>query len=363
MSEGAIVWAPDVPLPDRENLRLPDRITHLVLYRADAEYNFIHESTIARHNGSFFVAWNNSHVIESERGTVVRWIRSNDDFLHWSPPVALARPLTEDSMTWESCQLCSIDGSLWAFLGQAHVAPRTAEVTGGSMAVFCFDESTEEWHLRGTVPGFHPQDRPKLSGGGNWVMGGKYNLVLPRVAISRGNDPTAWDVVEIPSGPEHNIDHAETSLAVGSDTVTAYVRTSGEKLLVSKSSDNGRTWSPLIESNLPASSSKTCAGTLSTGRSYLAFNMRDRDGRQGEWGGSGSRDVLVVAVSAPGEQLFRRIVRIRSGTPPPLRFERCRKGRQWSYPSVEEYGGNVYITYSVTKEGCCLSVIPLSEFG
>ena len=225
------------------------------------------------------------------------------------------------------------------------------------MVAFRFDDATGKWGQESAIEGFHPLNRPQRTASGNWVMGGQYGLIFPHVAISHGDDLTQWDVVEIPSGPEHKVNFAETSLVVERDTITAYVRTDTELLHVSESTDGGRSWRRLAASNLQVSTSKTCAGVLSTGQRYLAFNMREPDTHL--W----SRNALAIAVSAPGERSFQKIVLVRNGKAPAYRVPGFAKGPQWSYPSVEEYGGNVYIAYTVTKEDCCLSVLPLSEFG
>jgi hypothetical protein len=36
------------------------------------------------------------------------------------------------------------------------------------------------------------------------------------------------------------------------------------------------------------------------------------------------------------------------------------KEPQWSYPYATEHGGVLYVTYSISKEDCAMSAIPLS---
>lgn len=356
MENPAIVWAPDASFRSISELQLPDRISHIVIHRGNDDFRFLHESSIIHHHNSFFVAWNNSPAAESEKGTVVRWIRSDDDFASWSSPAPLAAPLDHESTIWESCQLLSTDDTLWAFVGQVHSQPRRPGETGGRMVVFIFDNATQQWREHSCIEGFHPLSRPQQTAEGNWAMGGQFNLVQPRVAVSHGNDLASWDVFEIPSSPEDRINFAETSLVANEGLLTAYVRSSIEAVHVAESHDNGRNWSSLRISNLPMSSSKTCAGRCSTGQCYLAFNMKP------EGDGAKSRDVLAVSVTAPGERLFRKLVVIRNGTSPGTRFAGYCKSEQWSYPSVVEHDDKMYFTYSVTKEDCCLSIVPLREF-
>jgi hypothetical protein len=356
MTTPSTIWAPDAPLPRIAELPLPERVSHIVLHRGDDAYRFLHESAIARHHGRWFVAWNNSPAAESEPGTVVRWIASDNNFANWTPPATLAPPLRHESTIWESCQLLATEDGLWAFVGQVHCQPRQPAESGGRMVIFRLDEAARQWREEGTAEGFHPLNRPQRTAAGHWVMGGQFNLTQPRVAISHGDNLARWKVVDIPSRPEDKVNYAETALNVTDDLLRAYVRTEKGFVYLSESRDDGHSWDPLRESNLPASSSKMCAGTLSTGQHYLAFNMLPQEA--GVWG----RDVLVVAVSAPGEVHFRKIVPIRNGRSPEARVAGFCKGPQWSYPSVWEHDHKVHITYSVTKEDCALSILPTTEF-
>ena len=354
MADKAIIWAPDVPLPDAEELPLPGRITHIMLHTADDDYAFLHESAIVHHGGEFYAAWNNSPREESERGTVVRWIRAEPDFSHRTPPAVLAPALDDETTIRESVQLLSTGGDLWAFVGKVHSQPRSPEIAGGAMVVFRFDEVGARWEPLAELEGFHPLNRPQRAAGGYWIMGGQFNLNQPRVALSDGDDLTRWQVVEIPSSAEQQLNFAETSLVVDGENVTAHVRSRIEAVFVSQSRDGGRSWPHLAKANLPMSSSKTCAGRFSTGQRYLALNLHTTE--------MGRRDLLAVAVSAPDDPLLRKLVLLRRGPSPAAPGGSRYQSSQWSYPSVEEYDGNVHVTYSVTKRDCWLSVLPLGEF-
>jgi hypothetical protein len=43
----------------------------------------------------------------------------------------------------------------------------------------------------------------------------------------------------------------------------------------------------------------------------------------------------------------------------PPRFSGQAKGKQWSYPYGYEHDGNLYVVYSIGKEDCGLSVVPI----
>jgi hypothetical protein len=282
-------------------------------------------------------------------------MRSDDGGCTWNEPRLLAEPLGAPDTIWESCQLLSAYGTLWAFAGQVHTQPRVPDETGGRMAVLRLDEARAVWEPESVIEGFHPLNRPQLLPDGGWLMGGQYNLYYPRVARSAGADLTRWRVVEIPYADSDRVHFAETSLAAVNGRVHAVIRSAAETLYVSESSDGGARWSPLAPSNLPAADSKTCGCVLSTGQRCLALNLRPTRP------GSLARDVLALLVSAPGEAALSKAVLIRSGSAPRARLSGFGKQEQWSYPSVEELDGRVYVSYSITKEDLGLSILPLAE--
>ena len=115
----------------------------------------------------------------------------------------------------------------------------------------------------------------------------------------------------------------------------------------SNSADGGRTWTPLAASNLPMTASKPYAGHLSTGQAFLVCNVGP------------DRHTLVLAVTAPGERVLSRVWPIRHGASPDLRLPGRAKSPQWSYPYAHEHDGSLYVVYSIGKEDCGLSIIPL----
>ena len=72
------------------------------------------------------------------------------------------------------------------------------------------------------------------------------------------------------------------------------------------------------------------------------------------------RNTLTVAVTRPGAKTFCRIWRVRHGACPKPRGQgRCARV-QWSYPYAHEHDGKLYVVYSIGKEDCGLSIIPLA---
>jgi len=129
-----------------------------------------------------------------------------------------------------------------------------------------------------------------------------------------------------------------------SAAVIALVRRESGNSLVFFSHDYGRTWSAPSEHNFPMAASKIYAGTLSTGQRYLLCNLPSRV----------RRDLLVVAVSRPGQKAFSRMWKIRDGY-----CDALKAGPEWSYPCAAEFGGKLYVVYTSEKHHCVLTTVPL----
>jgi len=66
-------------------------------------------------------------------------------------------------------------------------------------------------------------------------------------------------------------------------------------------------------------------------------------------------------VSRPGALTLSRMWRVRSGRSDPPRFPGAAKSKQWSYPYGYEYDGKLYVVYSIGKEDCGLSILPVES--
>jgi hypothetical protein len=168
------------------------------------------------------------------------------------------------------------------------------------------------------------------------------------VAISRGDDLTKWESVLIPYPPELEPRFAETTVWPEGNHVLAVIRGGGDIAWVATSEDYGQTWNQAMPSNYPMPRSKAYMGKLSTGQLYLIANLQDRH-------------TLVVAVSRPDEMTLSGMWRIRHGKSMSPRYEGRAKASQWSYPYGYEQNGKLYVVYSIAKEDCGLTVIPVAS--
>jgi len=349
------LWDEDVPFPTRESLAYPDGATDVMVHRAGADgYNFLHDSAIVQHQGSLFAAWYNCPQGEMVGESLIRGRRSQDGGRTWSDVETIASDVNKQGIMYVPVAFLSHGGTLYAFITNMKGGPDLVH----HCEVFVLDEKVNTWISRGFIAGpFLPNCAPQRLADGNFIMSGRMSdqpgqkPTIPAVAISRGEDfAQPWALVRLlPTGKlddGQRIPCPETTVLVEGRELTALVRRENAKSLVFFSHDNGQTWSEPCEHNFPMASSKIYAGLLSTGQRYLLCNLPT----------SRRRDLLVIAVSRPGEKAFVKMWKVRDGYDPALKA-----GPEWSYPCAIEADGKLHVVYTSEKHHCAMTVIPVES--
>jgi len=338
------------PIPsDVEEIPFAEGVEHRTIHRPSEDgYKFLHGAAIVEHKGVMYANWANSPVNENGPHETLQGKRSNDGGVTWSE-LEVIGPGFEGNQRHSHGVLFVHKDELWTICARFGVGTPGRRFPGLQAEAFVLDEQTDRWKSRGIVmKNCWPYDEPVRMASGDFITGGQDKDGLPVVAISSGDDLTQWKSVLIPYDRRLKPSFAETTVWSEGDRVTAVIRGGGGVAWVSTSEDFGRTWSKAGPSSLPMPRAKAYFSKLSTGQLYLLSNL-------------GNRDTLVISVSRPGEQTLSRMWRIRHGKSIPPRFPGQAKGKQWSYPYGYEHDGELYIVYSVGKEDCGLSVIPVAS--
>lgn len=299
------LWRPDAPYPSNAELRFPKGAESVVVHRADDEYRFLHDSTIAIHDGTLCVAWYNCPEGEIVGESVIRGRTSGDGGRTWSEPEMIARDAEGRGVMYVPAALHSDGDTLRAF-----VSTMTAHdvVTGCEI----FTRGAAGWSQTGPlgapfVPNASPVAVPEgylMAGRVAEEVGGK--PLTPAVALAEDLDGP-WEIVALPTGGRE-LKYPETAVIAERPEVTAFIRDDAGFALVCLSDDGGATWRGPFRQDMRLGAAKMCAGVLSTGQRYVVFNTP----------GKGYRDLLTLAVTAPGEGRFRAIWKLRDGPAPEL---------------------------------------------
>lgn len=372
-------WAIPRPDPDKPNQGYPllECVEHVELYHATPEHGlYCHHAHVAHHHGTFFAIWSSHPHGEDGPGQRVHYARSKDG-RQWTPfglcfpsmgPVC--EPGTSGGRVLTANGLAPIGDRVYAMgevdekfvdeperqraiesargrqtrrdrFGWGRVA-RAMGADGSLGPIFWLVPDPPE-----PLPGF--QAYPASSG-----------RLYGRVAQSIGErlaDPLhmcAWDF------------RCHTNWTTAADghelcEPTVYRRPDGllvklsrdlrhsRRLYAALSEDQGRAWQAAVQTAIPDSPSKSIAGTLPDGRTYLIGNQVE----------TGRRDPLTIALSRDGVT-FDWAAAIRSGCPA-VRVKGRAKGPGFQYPSAVVVGDALWVVYSIGKEDVALSRVPLAS--
>jgi len=342
------LWDFEKTPPAAAETPLLDGVRFEVVKRREIEadgYNWLHGMACVWHEGLLYTFWGHNKGSENTPTEVAQGRHSADGGRTWSP-VWMIAPHTESEGRSHGVFL-SHEGTLWAFLarfGEAFGNLRTEAYVLNSEPADAEDADLD-WELRGTIiDGFWPMDEPIRMGDGNWIMAGMdipdgHRWAWPAVAISRGDDFTAWERILLPVPEDMRNIWGESTVLVDEGEILVIIRARGQhpNAQVSRSLDFGRTWSDVQWTNLPMPCTKAYAGHLSTGQRYLAGTTVRGHGNR--------RTPLTIAVSKPGEQVFSQVFRIRDAVFPQGPGESAESGRL-SYPYAVEHDGYLYVVYS-----------------
>jgi hypothetical protein len=348
----ALWLAPD-PVPAAADIpALPD-VRHEVIHRAAAgHYQFLLGAALIFEGDTLWASWGNSLVDENDEGSVLAGRASKDGGSTWGRHTIIA-PGAPGPDSHSHGVFLNHGGEIWAF------AARADYVAGGEaypdLRTEAFLLTDGVWKSYGIVMEslFWPLTEPQRMADGKYIMGGAvvdeaWPNARAAVALSEGDNLLRWTPVIIPAPEDIGDMWGETALIVEPDRITAIVRYGARPIaLTAASTDFGRTWTTLKESNLPNANSKPYAGLLSTGQWYAVVNID-------------SRDTLAIFAGEPGERGFSKVWTIRTGPSHEPRWPGRGKHPQWSYPYAIEHNGTLYVAYAISKEDCGLSVLPVA---
>ncbi|WP_339749483.1 exo-alpha-sialidase [uncultured Rubinisphaera sp.] len=338
------LWDKDQNLPLATEIPTLEDVTFRVIKKWDQQadgYTFLHGVGLGWHKGKLYASIGHNKGAENTVTEEAHYRVSDDHGRTWSE-LRVIDEGGDENLAVSHGVFLSHAGNLWAFHGAYYDKMKNIHTRAYSL-----DENSGEWIKHGIVVenGFWPMNQPVLMDNGNWVMpgisAGPYSneSVFPAaVAISHGDDFTKWDYVEIPTGEGIERMWGESAIFTEGARIFNIARYGGEaSALLAESQDYGRTWTPSRISNLPMATSKPAAGTLSNGQHFLICTTANNNG--------GKRTPLTIAVTAPGENIFRKVFVIRRSRHPEKPGESA-DNLSLSYPCAIEHASHLYVGYS-----------------
>ncbi len=333
------IWDSHSTVPDTDQLASLSHVRFSVIKRYEFQqdgYRFLHGVALAWHRGQLFASFGHNRGGENTDSEEAHFRISNDAGATWGPVLTIDAG-DEPDLGVSHGVFLDFQDQLWAFHGAysgtlQHVHTRA----------YAWDDSNAKWTSLGTVvdSGFWPMQAPQPTADGNWIMSGirvgEGNP--PAVAISEGANLLKWKLVVLPMPAELGRLWGESSVIEQGHRILNVSRY-GEhaRALVCRSEDCGRSWTPIQVSNLPMATSKPYAGVLSNGQYYLIGTTTGD--------GGGRRSPLTIAVTRPGEFVFRKISIIRRALFPTGPGESDAHA-SLAYPYAVEHYGQLFVGYS-----------------
>ena len=319
----------------------------------DEEYSFLHEAAVIRFKGVLYASWYNNPKDELQGFTPIRGCKSFDEGKTWTKIETLAEDRSGKILYCPPVYAIWED-SLYLLMNEMVSADHIHGID-----LYKLNEESGKFEFL-----WHRPIPFKLNTNAVWLSNGKMLLPgrvteldqFPRTpAVILADDPESeYRIVYIQKDgalPDGTLlEHPEISCITDGNRITMFCRNDRRQVpLVYESEDLGETWSGVMESDIPFSSSKIYAGTLSDGRNYVIGNL-DKE-----------RKRLALFVSKKGTLEFDRGYMVQDGISPQFGF-----GTMWHYPVCHEENGKLYIIYTVSvdkhnRRGAVLSVIDIKK--
>lgn len=357
------LWDATQKLAEAKDLPVLDGVEFHVIKKWDKQadgYTFLHGVGLTWHKGKLYASFGHNKGAENTVTEEAQYHVSEDAGKTWSELHVIDSGEEKDLAVSHGVFL-SHAGKLWAFHGAYYNHMQRIHTRAYSL-----DEATGQWVKHGVVieDGFWALNQPVKMSDGNWIMSGisagassEKNTNPAAVAISHGDDYTKWDFVRLPTPPGMKV-WGESGVIVDGANVLNIARYGAKPLaLISRSTDNGRTWSTMAESNLPMATSKPASGLLSTGQPYLVCSTATNNG--------GRRSPLTIAVGKQGAPVFSKVFVIRHSEHNGPGESTPKAGL--SYPCAIEHDGKLYVGFSNNggRKGNLnsaeLAIIPISS--
>ncbi len=343
------LWSGKEIPKDVKNIPFVAGVQHSTIHRATQDgYKFLHGAAIIAYKGTLFAHWANSPTNENGPHETLQGRRSKDGGQTWSD-LEMIGPGYKGLDRHSHGVFMIHQDRLWVICSKFGMGVPGRRFPGLHSEAFVLNEKTNKWDWKGPVmKNCWPFDEPVPLSNGNFATGGMNKDGYPVVAISEGKNILKWNTIPIPFPVQLKPSFAETSIWGKGKELLAVIRGGGNRAWVSTSKNSGKTWAQAQPSNLPMPRAKAYLGHLSTKQLFLISNLNDRH-------------TLIVSVSQPGKTTLSKMWKIRSGKSIPPRFPGKAKSKQWSYPFGYEHNGKLYVVYSIGKEDCGLSIIPLKS--
>jgi len=348
-----------------------------------------HPHLTAAPDGRLLLSWSRGDRDEDMQGQEVVWSFSDDAGRTWSPPRTLVEPtvgplgplvLTNGGIhahaggltAYAGCYQRTYLGMLMYYACGGHGAPSSPGqrlLAGTTTWVLASNDAGRGWERVGRLDGGIVNHPPQRLRSGRLIMPG--HVSFPYTDDPAGID--GWARVGLPGLPDDHADDPEQTCVsegvAGADPATdprcfgegtlfetddgvvrMMLRGPAERLYLSESRDDGRSWSPPRPTDYTDCRSRSQFGRLPDGRFFGLNTPKPHS----------PRTPLVLALSTDGVRFDRPfLVGDRPNVLP--RIHGVHKYGRYGYPSLCVLEETVFVAYSINKEDIAVTRFALAE--
>lgn len=322
--------------------------------------SFNHHSQIAKFKGKYFFAWSNGLVDEEAEGQRIL-VSSSDDGCRWCDPVVVAGDKNDKGVAHNCVAMKATEDKLFivgmseettidaSVVGMRRVDPESYQLCAH---VSCDGKTWEKAYT------FDDQFRwifeaPRATADGH---------LMCVAAIKEGAAVLRWagedlctdpEIITVPQPFGAVFPYGEASwYQTDDDTIVVFWRDEGRscRLWVNYSTDNGKTFSEPMISDIPDSMSRNYAGRLADGRFYLCNNAFPT---------LLNRMHLMLLLSDDG-YTFNKCYML-ADDPTSQRLTGLLKEDGYQYPCCLVDGDRLFVAYSVNKEDIECGIVDVTK--
>ncbi len=354
-------WHPVIPAGWGDFPQLKVRCA--TVFRGSTEtWAYNHHHTLAKSGDTYVIAWSGGLLHEDYPGQEVHFATSKDG-LQWSKMGVVVATPEASGIVRNNAGLWAANGKVYCYVGVADnfkrdvAAPGMASLDKPKIHLDIYEtEDLRTWTQRaaGLCEGAYMFEGPRMTRGGR--------LLAAAEQIGTGQLMVlVWDDAAQPAAPPRVVNVPKSPEGVPGGQTTWYQTDDGRiwmfaregepcKLALTISEDEGDTWTPLYDTDIPNTNVRAYADRLTDGRFFLCSSISSvhLDRRH-----------MHLALSDDGRCFDRMYTLLQGDTT--RRVNGRHKEDGWHYANGLVDGNLLMIAHSINKEDIAVALVDMSQ--
>ena len=354
-------WHPIIPAGWGDFPQLD--VQRATVFRGSAEtWAYNHHHTLAKSGDTYVIAWSAGFLHEDYPGQEIHFATSKDGIRWTEMGVVVATP-AESGLVRNNGGLWAAGGKVYCYVGVAEnfkrdvAAPGMMSLDKPKMHLDVYEtDDLCTWTRRGAgyCEGAYLFEGPRQTRGGRLLAMASHvatHQVMVLIWDDASRPASSPRVVYLPESPEGVTGGQTTWYQTDDGRIWLFSRR-GEpcKLALAVSEDEGDTWTPLYDTDIPNTNVRAFAGRLTDGRFFLCSSISSVHL---------NRRHMHLALSDDGRCFDRMYTLLQGNTT--RRINGRHKEDGWHYANGLVDGDLLMVAHSVNKEDIAVALVDMSK--